>query len=327
MFETLPQDIHEFMTWTWDQIQPYADDLLARPVTAETVDGWLDDWSTLASLVTETFNRLEVRTTTHTNDEAGQERYAKYAEQVIPHAREFDQKMKEKLLASGVEPTGLEIPLRRMRAETAIYRPENLPLRTEIEKLSIERSKINGAWTIEWEGKELTFTEAVAKLQEQDRNTREQIWRRLVDRVKQDRDKMDDLWIKMFDLRLQMAHNAGFESYRDYRWQELARFDYTPDDCKSFHRAIEQVVVPVVSRLNQRRKAQMGVDRLRVWDNFWFMSPDPLNRPPLKPYETLDELNDRMESIFHRVDPQLGAYYHIMRDENLLDLESRKHKA
>jgi oligoendopeptidase F len=327
MFTTFPQDIHLLMAWTWNQFKPYADDLLARPLTRENVGTWLTDWSTLASVIAEANNRLEIRTTTHTTDEEGQKRYSEYAENVIPLARVFDQQMKEKLLASGLEPAGFEIPLRRMRAEAALFRAENLPLRTEIEKLGIERSKITGAWAIEWQGAELTFSEAVARLQDPDRSTREQVWRRLTARIMQDREKLDDLWVKLFDLRAQIAHNAGFKNYREYRWQELARFDYTPADCHAFHRAIEDVVVPAASRLNARRKARMGVDTLRVWDNFWFMSPDPQGRPPLAPFETLDQLNDTLERMFLRVDPQLGKYYRIMRANNLLDLESRKHKA
>ena len=36
--------------------------------------------------------------------------------------------------------------------------------------------------------------------------------------------------------------NAGKPDYRAYRWQQLLRFDYKPEDCRSFHKAIEQVV-------------------------------------------------------------------------------------
>jgi oligoendopeptidase F len=327
MISALPNDINPFMAWSWDQIKPFADELVRRPLAAENVDAWLADWSLLASLIGESFTRLQVRTTTHTNDEAGQKRFQEYAEQVIPQAREFEQQLKEKLLASGLEPAGFSIPLRRMRTDAAIFRSENLPILTEIERLGVELDKIHGAMMIDWDGAELTRPQAVAKLQDPDRSIRERAWRKLAERVSQDREAMDAIWVQLLDLRQRQAHNAGFDNYRDFRWQELGRFDYTPADCRSFHAAIEAVVVPVASRLNARRKARLGVDTLRVWDGFWFLSPDAAGRPPLKPYQTLDELNDKIEAIFSRVDPQLGSYYHFMRERNLLDLESRKHKA
>ncbi len=81
--------------------------------------------------------------------------------------------------------------------------------------------------------------------------------------------------------------------------------------------------MPVVARRSERRRRQLGVDSLRPWDT----EPDPLGRPPLRPFGTVEELGERSEAIFARVDPPLGDYFGIMRREGLLDLESRTGKA
>jgi oligoendopeptidase F len=65
------------------------------------------------------------------------------------------------------------------------------------------------------------------------------------------------------------------------------------------------------------------VDKLRPWD----LNVDPLGRPALHPFSSPGELVEKASAIFHQVDPQLGAYFEIMRRENLLDVENRKHKA
>jgi oligoendopeptidase F len=127
----------------------------------------------------------------------------------------------------------------------------------------------------------------------------------------------------MLSLRGQLAANAGRPDYRAYRWQDLLRFDYSPTDCLSFHAAIEEVAVPAARRILQRRKASLGVDRLRPWD----LDVDPFNRPPLRPYQEVGQLIAGVASIFHQVDPQLGAHFDTMVRENLLDLENRKNKA
>jgi oligoendopeptidase F len=54
---------------------------------------------------------------------------------------------------------------------------------------------------------------------------------------------------------------------------------------------------------------------------------DPFNRPPLQPFKTVTELEQRTEAIFRQVDPQLGEYFEIMRREGLLDLDNRVGKA
>jgi oligoendopeptidase F len=327
MFKDLPQDTNEFMDWTWEAIQPYAEDLVKRPLSAETVDSWLADWTRLKSLIEETHTRLNIRTTTHTDDEDGRERFRRYSERVIPKAREIEQQLIEKLLASGLQPGQFEIPLRNMRVDAEIFRSENLPLQTEVEKLAIELNKIAGARVINWDGEELTMQQTMAKLTDPDRAIRERAWRAASARAQRDRAQIDDIWVKLLDLRTQMAQNAGFDDYRAYRWQQLKRFDYTPADCRTFHAAIEEVVVPAASRINAKRKTHLGVDTLRVWDAFWFFRVDPSDQPPLKPFQTIDELNDKAESIFTQVDPELGGYYRTMRAEGLLDLASRKHKA
>ena len=47
---------------------------------------------------------------------------------IFPKTMEAEQNIKEKLLASGLQPAGFDIPLRNMRAEADLFRPENLPL-------------------------------------------------------------------------------------------------------------------------------------------------------------------------------------------------------
>src|SRR3990170_5016679 len=145
MFRKLPQRWDEFSEWGWERIAPYANDLIGRQVVSETLETWLADWSKLACLLTETFNRLQIRTTTHTDDEEGKARFKSYSEEVMPNSRTFEQAMRVKLLESGLEPDGLGVPLRKMESDAALFREENLSLQTEIEGLSSDLNSITGA--------------------------------------------------------------------------------------------------------------------------------------------------------------------------------------
>ena len=113
----------------------------------------------------------------------------------------------------------------------------------------MEYDQIIGAQTVEWEGKEATLLQLTPVYQDPDRSRRERAWRLAADRQLADRQRINDLWVTLMDLRRQLAANAGRSDYRAYRWQQLLRFDYTPEDCKRFHRAIEEVVVPAVPAL------------------------------------------------------------------------------
>jgi oligoendopeptidase F len=125
------------------------------------------------------------------------------------------------------------------------------------------------------------------------------------------------------DLRLKMAANAGKSDYRAYRWQLCKRFDYTPENCKSFHRAIEEVVVPAVARLTEHRRRKLGIDSVHYYD----LLVDMTGKAPLQPFRDVPELIGKASQVFHHVSPQFGQYFDIMREKDLLDLDNRKNKA
>jgi oligoendopeptidase F len=337
MFPDLPTSAASFMEWSWSDIAPYFADLLQRPLDAHNVNQWLADWTRLSDLLSETYARLNVAVTANTNDTNAEARYNAYLDSIHPQAQAAEQGLKEKLLSSGLEPAGFANPLRKMRAEAAIFRAENLPLLSQERKLASDYNKIMGAQTVNWQGEELTLQQLRRPLQDTNRSLRQQVWQLAADRQLADRQQIDDLWARFVALRRQLAENAGAANYQAFRWQQMLRLDYTPQDCVEFQNAIEQVVVPAATRMYEKHRRRMGVDRLRPWD----LDQDlyPLDLPPLPGYGILADLATKAEAVFRRVDPQLGDYFQQMRtgsatspggaspDGALLDLENRKGKA
>ena len=92
-----------------------------------------------------------------------------------------------------------------------------------------------------------------------------------MERKQADRERLNDIWVRMLDNRERLAAQAGFKDYREFRWKELLRFDYTPEDCATFQAAIQSaerraansrliIVVPFVSGVGwrtNRRAAQL----------------------------------------------------------------------
>jgi oligoendopeptidase F len=326
MFETLdplPATAAEFSTWTWPRIAPYYADLVARPLNAANVEAWLTDWTALGALLDEVNTRFTVATTANTADEATASRYTTYLDEIAPQAMAAEQQVKQHLIASDLEPRGFAVPLRKLRTDAALFRGANVAPLAELRKLSLDYDKISGARTVHWEGREIPLVQLHPVLEEPGRGRRELAWRAMRSRIIADTDALATLWRQMMAVRRQIARNAGCDNYRSYRWQQMYRFDYTPEDAKRFHAAIEEVVVPVVRRLNARRRKQLGVTALRPWD----LDVDPLGHAALHPYQTLDELESRISAVFGHVDPRFSGYFESMRAEGLLDLESREHKA
>ena len=110
MLKSLPETYQDFTELDWDQIEPHTDALLQREVSIDTIDNWLKDWTQLTCLITECFYRLQIHTTTHTNDKDATSRFLKYSENIMPNARSFEQKMIQKLLDSGMEQKTIQYP-------------------------------------------------------------------------------------------------------------------------------------------------------------------------------------------------------------------------
>jgi len=323
MTQSLPATSHEFAELGWDRIEPFYRDLEAQTLTQGSVAGWLADWSRLAALVSETEQRLLVATSINTADKGAEARLERYLDGVYQEAQKADQRLKERLIASGLEPEGFNVPLRNMRAEADLFREANVPLQARELKLSTEFDQVVGAQTVEWKGEEIPIARLSPVLEQTDRAEREKAWRLMVGRKIEDRARLNEIWQRFFSLRSEIAANAGLPSYREVKWRELLRFDYTPEDCKRFHEAIERVVVPVAGRIYERRRKALGLEVLRPWD----LDVDPSGKPGLKPFADVRAMIDKCLSVLGKVDPELGAQFQTMDEEGLLDLESRKNKA
>ena len=323
-FNSLPTDAESILAMTWQDYEPFYNNLESRKLNTSTIDAWLDDWSALASCVDEQFTRLLIVTSQHTADEELQKQFDTFLDDVQTATKNADQKIKEKLLASRLHPKGFEIALKMMQAEAEIYCAENLPLLAEEQKLANEYDRIMGATTVLWDGEEKTFWEMYTMYSyETDRAVRESAWKTLSERMYLNRDAINALWGKFMAVRLKIAENAGFPDYRTYKWKQSRRFDYTPEDCKSFHAAIEEVVVPAAVRVYERRRQRLGIETTRPWDR----DVDQFGRTMLRPAKTVAELNSKALNVFEKVDPKFRGYYQTMIDNDLLDLESRKNKA
>ena len=319
----LHPELSELMSWGWANFEPHYSELEKEEITLSNVKEWLKNWTAIFDLADELYSRLYVATSVNTADEKTTQLFESYMEETYPKWKTAEQKLKEKLLASGLSVPGFELALRNMRADADLFREENLPLQVKEEKLGKAHDKVLGAQSVEWQGEEKTVLEMEGVLREPDRETRKAAWEKLANRQLADRQAINKQWIDFFALRRQIAQNAGKSDFRAYRWQQLNRFDYTPKDCYAFHNAIEEAVVPAVNRLAERRRKALGLKELHYFDLYVDLS----GKPSLIPFSDVQELTEKASAIFHKVDPAFGGYFDTMDRDGLLDLGNRKNKA
>jgi oligoendopeptidase F len=326
IFDDFPQSLEGLNVQDWQTYQPYFDDLQSRELDSGSVRRWLDDWSKLSALVWEAAAISYINKSLNTADETAERNFLEFVNNVQPQASIADQALKERFLA--LEPDDADFPdlaimIRDMRDAADLFREKNVPLKTELSKLTNEYDKITGAMVADWDGEEKNLSQLEVFLRRRDRQVRERAWRQIMDLWLNDRHNLDELWEQMLDLRKQLPQNADLTDFRSFAFREYSRFDYTPEDCYTFHDAIEEVVVPFANKIYEKRRQRLGLPSLRPWD----VEVDTHNLPSLRPYTGQEELVEHSLKVIDSVDPALGGYLETMSAEGLLDLDTRSGKA
>lgn len=318
----------DFAFQEWDDLKPFFEELLNRKIESlEELEKWLQDRSELDAYMSEDLAWRYIKYTCNTEDEDLKNRYLFYINEITPKATPYNHKLNTKLVsnefANELHGEAYFILLRNARNDIELFRQESIPLQVKAEELAQQYSELMGQLTIQYKGEELTMSQAARYLKDPDRSVRKEVYELTGNRRLEDHKKMDVLMTELVKLRHQIAMNAGFENYRDYKFRDLARFDFTQDDVELFHESVKSEIKPIIGRLNRERKEQLNVTELRPYD----MDVDISGKPALVPFKTSKELIEKAIACFTKLSPQLGEYLSIMNEKGFLDLESRKGKA
>jgi oligoendopeptidase F len=314
----------------WNQIEPLFYKLEAAAASARTpkeLERWLLNGGELTAALDEESSRRYIAMTCHTDNPDAEKAYLHFVEEIEPRVKPRQFNLARLYLDHPARP-GLAreryfVFDRGAQVQVDLFRPENVPLETEEAKLSQQYQKLMGSLTVTFRGEEKTLVQMGRYSEETDRALRQEAWELTVKRRLQEADKIEDLFEQLLKLREKIAANAGFPNYLQFAFKARGRFDYTPEDCRKFHEAIEKEVMPVLRRLQAARREKLGLPTLRPWD----LAVDPSNLPPLRPFDNAETLVARTAEIFNQLDAGLSQDFRLMREKHLLDLENRKGKA
>jgi len=312
----------------WESLEPLFKELIARPINSvEELEQWMRDRSEVEAAIEEDFAWRYIRMTCDTTNEDLLAKFQYFATEVEPKIAPCNNDLNKKLVASEyadkLDGEKYFIYLRGVRKSLELFREENIPVQTEIQLEQQKYQSITGSMSVHIGDKEYTMEQAAVILKDADRTKRQQAWETITARRLQDKDKLNSLFDHLRALRHKLALNANFENFRDYMFQALGRFDYTPQDCYNFHEAIEKEIVPILREQAGKRREALGLKTLKAWD----MDVDVSGKPALKPFKNGDDLIEKSIQCFSNISRYLGERLEIMKDNNLFDVESRKGKA
>jgi len=320
----IPQDLK----MEWESLSPILDELLNRTINnVDELEQWLKDKSELEAALEEDFAWRYIKMSCDTANETLVKDFQYFATEIEPKispvANELNKKFAESPFIDELDQDKYFVYIRAVKNALAIYREENVELFTLLQVAQQKYQGITGAMSVTINDQEYTLEQAANFLKDTNRDTRQNAWETIQQRRLTDKDELNILFDELINMRHKVALNAGFENYRDYMFQALGRFDYTPKDCYDFAEAIEKEIVPILHEQAEKRAEALGLSSLRPWD----MEVSTTGKPALKPFNNGQELIDKSIDCFNAIDPTLGNKLAKMKANNLFDVESRMGKA
>ncbi|HEU0111056.1 MAG TPA: M3 family oligoendopeptidase [Flavisolibacter sp.] len=317
-----------FKITDWSTLEPYFKELLERPIgSRQELESWLRDISELEAVIGEDAAWRQIRMTCDTENKELEDAFTFFVMEIQPKIQPYSDKLNRKLVeneyTAQLSGDAYKVYLRNVKKNIELFREQNIPLHAEIAVLAQQYGVLSGKMSVEIEGREYTLQQAAKFLENPDRNLRETVYYKIQDRRLQDKETMNDLFSKLLGKRHQVAINAGFENFRDYKFADLGRFDYTKEDCFQFHKAVQTQVLPLVDFIYDRKRQKLGLTSLRPWDT----DAEPKGVQPLTPFSSGEDLVNKTIECFNRMNPFFGECLVKMKEMGRLDLDSRKGKA
>ena len=312
----------------WGQIKIYFENLLDREINSVSdLKKWMKDRSELESFLEEDMAWRYIKMNIDTTDIKLQKSFQFFVKEISPHTANYDHELNKKMSASiflnQLDSSYYFTYVRSVKNQIELYREANIPLFTDLSEKAQKFGEIYAKMTVDIQGKELTLQQASVFLKNPNRNLRQEVFEKINQRRLQDKGVLDLLLDDLLFIRQDVASNAGFGNFRDYKFQSMGRFDYSKEDCFDFHSSIEIEIVPLINEIHKERTSQLGFSPLKPWD----VQVDSLGLNPLKPFDDGADLLDKCIQCFHSIRPYYGECLRQMKSMGHLDLDSRKGKA
>lgn len=317
----------EFEVTSWEVVKPYFEELVQFPIhSLGDLQTFLTMRSELDAVLEEDLAWRYIRMSCNTADEQAAKDFEFFVNTIQSQIYNFDNELDKKFLQSEFVahlPEEYAIMRREMQNRVELFCEKNIPLFTELEQQEQEYGAIASQMTVEIDGEQKTLQQAQVFLKSHNRQKRKKVYTAIAERRMADEQTLNNLLTQLIAKRHEIAQNAGFENFRDYKFRALNRFDYSKEDCFAFHAAIQKIVPPLVEKLYEERKQKLALETLQPFDLDVNVNAQKVE----KPFVDAQDLLQKSVRCFTSIKPEYGAFLQQMGEYEYLDLDSRIGKA
>jgi len=209
-------------------------------------------------------------------------------------------------------------------AETQLktYSPEVVEDLQLENKLTSEYTKLVASAKIVFEGEERTLAQLQPFVESQDRDVRKRANEARANFFKEHEEKFDEIYDQLVKVRTRIAGKLGFANFIELGYARLGRTDYDKDMVAKFRDQVREHIVPLASKLRERQRERIGVDKLKYYDEpFMFNTGNPT------PKGDAQWIIENGKKMYDELSPETRAFFSFMLENELMDLVAKKGKA
>ncbi len=189
-------------------------------------------------------------------------------------------------------------------------------------KLSSEYTKLIASAKILFEGEERNLPGLVPFQLSTDRAIRKQAHEARYSFFTAHEQKLDTLYDELVQVRTRIAQKLGYANYIELGYARMLRSDYNPEMVANFRKQVEDIIVPVASRLRERQRRRLGLSTLNYYDEkFSFETGNA------KPKGNPEWIVDQGRRMYNELSAETSEFFKLMVDAELMDLVTKKGKA
>lgn len=202
------------------------------------------------------------------------------------------------------------------------FQPELIADLQEENKGYSEYTKLKGGAQVELDGETFNLSSIVPKCQDADRALRQRANQAKWDWMGDHQEQIETIYDDLVKLRHGMAQKLGYENFIPLGYARMNRTDYGPEQVAIFRNEVRKHIVPIATRLAKEQAERIGVDHLRYYDvQFRFPDGNP------KPQGEMKDTVAAARKLYDQLSEETGAFFRILEDRKLMDLEAKDGKA
>ena len=267
---------------------------------------------------------VSIRNSLNTKDEF-YEKEQEFFDENGPILQEYEHTFYQNLLKSShrkaLEKVMGTLVFERAELAQKTFKSEIIPDLQKENKLSTEYGKLIASAEIEFKGGTYNLSQMAPFIQDKDRETRHQAQLVVSKFFEENEKKIDDIYDNMVKVRHKIAKTLGYENFIQLGYDRFGRTDYNHKDVATYRDQIFEDIVPLVSKLTERKAKRLGITSPKSYDlALSFLSGNPT------PKGDKNWLVDKAKTMYNEMSKETSEFFNFMVERDLLDLDSKPGK-